>query len=281
MLSPDLRKRLKENGEKLKIKKLNKDKITPRKVRKGPSVLIQSSKLDHNYAKRKYCINMLDRLINQHTMEQEEKKEDVKERKLVVFVLKKSPEYDIDYVEKLITSLKEHITVDVEFVGLSDTDVSEYATWINFEHDWSGWWCKMELFSHPYLRGKNIIYFDLDTVINKNIDPLIEYNHSFTMLQDFYFPKRYGSGLMAWSGDRKYITEKFMASPKHHIKKYVTSQNWGDQAFIRDHVNQKIEIMQNITPVRVGSYKVSSRRFDYHIICFHGKPRPRSVGWKI
>lgn len=162
-------------------------------------------------------------------------------------------------------------------------NVSKYCTWIEFENDWPGWWSKLELFSHPYLKGKEIVYFDLDTVIQRDVTPLIEYNHDFSMLRDFLFDKRYGSGIMAWKGDRSYITEKFIL--EKHPKEYVTSENWGDQAFIRDNVNQKIQVLQDLPiNIKICSYKNTQHRVrnrkDFNIVCFHGKPRPRDVRWK-
>ena len=205
--------------------------------------------------------------------------------KIVAFVLRKSKDYDVDYLEKILSSLRENISVEVEYVCLSDIDVSSYCTWIKFQHDWPGWWSKLELFSHPYLRGREVVYFDLDTVIQGDITPLIEYDHNFSMLRDFLFDHRYGSGVMAWKGDRSYITNNFKIDI--HPKTYVTSENWGDQAFIRDNVNEKIEVLQDLLPdkVKICSYKSSRHRIknkkEYHIVCFHGKPRPREVQWRV
>lgn len=221
--------------------------------------------------KTKYVKETLNRLLNSNL--------EPPMKKTIAFVLRKSPEYDIDYLIRIIESLKKNVTVDVEYVCISDVDVSDICTWIQFENDWPGWWSKLELFSHPYLKGKDIIYFDLDTVINRNIDHLITYNHKFSMLRDFLFKQRYGSGIMAWSGDRSYITRAFDLDV--HPQKYVTSEDWGDQAFIRDNVREKIEIIQDLTRVKVGSYKKTPNRRSMDIICFHGKPRPRDVKWRI
>lgn len=205
------------------------------------------------------------------------------EKKIVAFVLKKSKEYDVDYLEKVLDSLKTNINVEVEYVCLSDIDVSKYCKWLKLENGWAGWWSKLELFTHPYLKGKDVVYFDLDTIIKNDITPLIKYNHSFSMLRDFYFNHRYGSGVMAWSGDRSYISEQF--DPIEHPKKYVTSEDWGDQAFIRDHVNQEIETLQDLSLVNIMSYKLARKKreslLNADIVCFHGKPRPREVRWKV
>ena len=204
-------------------------------------------------------------------------------KKIVAFVLRKSKEYDVDYLEKILESLKQNINVEVEYVCLSDIDVSKYCKWLKLENEWGGWWSKLELFTHPYLKGKDIVYFDLDTVIKGDITPLITYDHSFSMLRDFYFDHRFGSGVMAWSGDRSYISKQF--DPVNHPKKYITSEDWGDQAFIRDHVNQEIEILQDLSLVNIMSYKVSRKKklsmLRADIVCFHGKPRPREVRWKV
>ena len=206
-----------------------------------------------------------------------------KVKKIIACVLRKSKEYDVDYVQHLVAGITANTDTDFEMVCISDTDVSQWCKWLKFEHNWPSWWCKLELFTHPYLRGKDIVYFDLDTIIQGNITSLVEYQHNFSMLRDFYFRKRFGSGVMAWSGDRSYITEAF--KEEVHIKEYVTSENWGDQAFIRDNVKDKIDIIQDVTKVRVASYKNiiknrNNKLSDCDVLCFHGNPKPRRFNWK-
>lgn len=227
--------------------------------------------------KQKYIKKFLRRIL-------ENKKGPTQLKKTIACVLRKSKEYDVDYVEHLVKGIKGNLHVDAEIVCISDTNVSHVCKQIEFEHDWPSWWCKLELFSHPYLKGKEVVYFDLDTIIQGDITPLVEYDHNFSMLRDFYFKQRFGSGVMAWKGDRSYITKAF--NPHKHPKEYVTSENWGDQAFIRDNVGEKIGIIQDVTTVKVDSYKLITKKRgkslrDCDVLCFHGKPRPRSRKWKV
>lgn len=203
------------------------------------------------------------------------------EKKTIAFVLRKSKDYDVDYLEKIITSMNKYVNIEVEYVCLSDVDVSKYCKWLKFEYDWTGWWSKLELFSHPHLKGKSVVYFDLDTVIKGDITDFVEYNHIFTGLKGF-IRKRFASGLMAWSGDYSHITKKFKENPKYYIKKYIGGNKLGDQDFINNFANVDFELAQDIFPGLISSNKLSTVKCirNSHIVCFHGNPRPRDVNWK-
>lgn len=207
---------------------------------------------------------------------------------VVAFVLKKSPDYDVDYLERIVRDLKAKVRCPIEIVCLADINVSHICKWIELEHSFPRWWPKLELFSHSYLKGRKVIYFDLDTIITGDITELIEYDHDFSMLRDFYFNHRFGSGVMAWNGDRSFITEKFMEDPESIMQHYKTSENWGDQAFIRDCIGKNnITVLQDIPCLRgkICSYKVNKKHHKSFrgssIVCFHGTPRPREVGWRL
>ena len=200
---------------------------------------------------------------------------------IIACVLRRSKDYDIDYVIQLIQSLKRNITVDVEYVCLSDVDVSNFCTHLKFEKNWSGWWSKLELFSHPYLKGKKVIYFDLDVVIQNNIDDFILYDHNFSMLKGFSKNGIVNSSIMAWAGDRSHISDSFV--PDVHMNEYKQKHKWGDQDFTRLHVKDKIDLIQNTFPNLVSSKKHSDidQIKSSSIVCFHGNPRPRQVNWKV
>ena len=66
----------------------------------------------------------------------------------VACVLRKSAEYDTDYVDKLSDGVKRHL-------GLTPLCIEDSR--------WPGWWCKMAMFASEHTG--DILYFDLDTVI--------------------------------------------------------------------------------------------------------------------
>lgn len=193
----------------------------------------------------------------------------------IACVYKTGGEYTLDYVKRLAASVAMY---DVEFVCLSDDpQVAKYATHIPLQHpEWTGWWCKLELFEQ--LKG-HVLYFDLDTMIVGDITPLLNYDHTFTMLSDFYKPQFPASGVMAWQGDYSYISAGFTIDQD---KDYRQTGNWGDQGWITRRLNQmssQIDRFDALFPHLIGSYKCGYRLAQ--VVCFHGKPRPHEINWKI
>jgi alpha-N-acetylglucosamine transferase len=203
----------------------------------------------------------------------------------ILFVLRKSKDYDVDYVKKLHYSILDNISRDVEICCISDVKLYDGITRLEFSNNWPGWWSKLEIFNQPYLKDRSVLYMDLDTVVNKNIDFLIDYDHKFTALKDFIREYYLASGILAWSGDYSFIPKSFRLDK--HPKEYVTTPKWGDQAFIRDSLkarNIKPEFFQDLFPDKICSYKMlkdKSKRKLHNVICFHGRPRPREVNWRI
>lgn len=259
----------------------------PPRIKNKPKKSIYKSK-NNNIDKRKYVLNFLNSLSKERPNSMDSSlalgTDNEKCDRVIAFVLKKSEEYDIDYLEHIINSLKKYVNSNVEYVCLSDINVEKYCTWIKFENDWPGWWSKLELFSHPYLRNKNVTYFDLDVIIKDDITPLINYDVEFAMLKGFSNYKKsnkvakVNSSIMKWNTDLKYISDAF--DEKKHIKEYRSWGKWGDQDFIHHNINKPIKMLQDIFPKMVCSKKYNKNTLDQcKIICFHGKPRPRDVNW--
>lgn len=197
----------------------------------------------------------------------------------VACVLRRSPVYDDEYVYRLADGVREHLGVPHDFVCLSDAHVPSVGTRL-LDHDWPGWWAKMELFRLP----PPVLYFDLDTVITGDLSDIAEAKHPFTCLRDFYREKGFGSGMMAWSQDMTELYRKFASGSRDYINFYKTR---GDQAFLEDFCPRPVKFWQDIVPGQVCSYKVHVTPQNCgvpqncRVVCFHGKPKPRDVGWTI
>lgn len=199
----------------------------------------------------------------------------------VVCVLKRSAEYDIDYVEHLRDGVEKYAS----FACISNVDVP--CERIPSKHDWPGWWSKMELFS-PDIKG-DFLYLDLDTLIVGDIGDL--FVGCFTMLSDFYHPSRLASGMMFLpEKDRSAVWEEWIKAPEEIMPKY---RGWGDGGFIAE-VMPNAARWQDIRPGQVVSYKAHVRKStrasetgagavpkDARVCCFHGQPRPRALNWAI
>lgn len=190
----------------------------------------------------------------------------------VALVYRSGGEYFPEYVRRLALSAKRHGAHDI--VCLSDDPrVRGWCDHIPLETNFPGWLAKLELFKLP----GPIVYFDLDTVIRRSIRPILEHDHRFTMLDDFYNLGRPASGVMAWSGSHRHIFDRFTHD---HIPDYRHLRpHGGDGGWIVKHAGD-VEIMQDLFPNMIASYKVGGVK-NPAVVCFHGRPRPHHVGWDI
>jgi hypothetical protein len=163
------------------------------------------------------------------------------------------------------------LTMPHRFVCLSDVDVP--CERIPLEHGWPGWWSKIELFRLV----RPTLYFDLDTAIVGDLTNLAQHAMTgrFTMLQDFYAPDHYGSGVMSWSGDTSVIYREFATIPEVHMKKQRARM--GDQAFIEElPLMYPIVRWQSVLPDEIVSYKVHCQHgipANASAVCLHGRPK--------
>lgn len=199
---------------------------------------------------------------------------------LVACVLRSGGHYDVEYVERLRDGVAKHLPIDHRFVCISDVNVP--CERIVLRSTWPGWWAKIELF----WRSQPVLYFDLDTIICGDLSDIAAQAEKpeFTILRDFYRKDGLGSGMMAWGIDMKSLYDRFFERPSEFIDKY---RGRGDQGFIEDHVDRKITATwQDRLPGQVVSYKVHVRDAGKvpegaRVICFHGNPRPREIGWNV
>jgi len=183
----------------------------------------------------------------------------------VVCVLKSGGCYTPEYVKRLKDGVDNNLSGH-NFVCLSDVEVP--CDRIDLEKGYHGWWSKIEIFK---LSGP-VLYIDLDTVITGDLTEIAEYPHTFTMLSDFYYPEKPASGIMAFNGNYRSIFDDYDPS--------VTYSGHGDQGYIAEKVNP--ERFQDLFPGQIVSRKVQqTRNSSERIVCFHGQPRPHSVGWSV
>lgn len=200
----------------------------------------------------------------------------IKENLKIFCVLKKSNIYDVDYVKKL----KEQLDVyapNVPLYCISNTHVP--CERLPMRKLWPNWWSKIEIF-RPDIEG-DIFFIDLDTVIIDNISDFLAVN-DLTMLTDWNKPQGYGSGLMYLpASSRADVWKKFTENSLGYMRKYRIG---GDQSFLMECFGQKPLRWQTVLPGRVLSYKfdrvyIKGIPSEAGIICHHGRPKPRDIGW--
>lgn len=158
-------------------------------------------------------------------------------------------------------------------VCLSDVRVPGVKT-IPLQHDWPGWWAKMEMFG-PALKG-DVMMLDLDTVVRE----VPKAQDATTVLRDFTDPTIMGSGLMfVKATDRERVWAAWMDDPAAHMRANRRWPKLGDQGFLQEHIGGA-QKWQDVLPGAVVSYKMHCRKGlpeAAKVICFHGNPRP----WKV
>ncbi len=203
----------------------------------------------------------------------------------IATLLRTGGDFKREHVEYQRRAFQKHLTVPFEFRCL--TDDPQHPDDIQLEHNWPGWWSKLEVFK---LQGP-VFYIDLDMIVRNNIDDLMQ-GHAFTQLRHFRLPKspKPNSGLMAWGkyepytpSDLSIIYGRFTTNPEWFMKEYAKG---GDEAFIRDYSPVSWERWQEKFPGRVVSYKIDCKHEQEEggkvvkipetasVICFHGPPRP-------
>jgi len=122
------------------------------------------------------------------------------------------------------------------------------------------------------------LFLDLDTLITGPLDPILQYQGNFAILRDFYRPQGFGSGVMMWRGTTNvHLWRNYQEAGFPEI-------GGGDQIWIEKNRPEKVDLLQDIFPGRIFSFKAHSRDAmpsGAAIVCFHGLPRPHEVqsGW--
>lgn len=192
----------------------------------------------------------------------------------VACVLRSGGIYDAGWVARLKAGVDRHLWVPHRFVCFSDVDVP--CSRIPLEHDWPGWWAKLEAFRMP----GPVLFFDLDTAIVGDLKDIaaVAAQSEFVMLRDFYAPDHCGSGVMGWSGSAPSFLYRYFASDADNLMA-AQRQRMGDQALIEDAFGRdKITRWQDAVQGQICSFKVHCANNivpeDTRVVCFHGQPKP-------
>jgi SAM-dependent methyltransferase len=243
----------------------NIDKIDKGVVFEKPILLSKSEKID----------------TKQETKKQSENKKysELPHTEIDIYcVLKSGGVYTEKDVAILESMLNRNITHEYNFHVLSDMNVKNKIT---LENNWPGWWSKVELFKH---QGP-ALYFDLDTVILKNIDRLVVETSKLKkgemrMLIPFNPRRRangnWASGIMAWYADLMPL----MALTSAQIDDLRMDQTYIEQEAKR--IGITIKPINNW--VKIYSQKWHCKNGhppkNADIVCFHGKIKPKHVSEK-
>lgn len=140
--------------------------------------------------------------------------------------------YDEGWVEKLQNSVTRNLTLPFKFVALSDCNVP--CERIPLDDIGAGYWAKIQLFKPGLFTGPTL-YLDLDTLICRNIDRLVENclrQNKFLMWRDDTYNIS-SSAVMYWCGDYSSVYEKYINDPELYHERF-SQENQGIERLIGD-----------------------------------------------
>lgn len=212
--------------------------------------------------------------------------------------------YSWTYVERLYNMLSRHITPGIRLHVYTEADRPVPAPMIKHAlTDWSisgprrAWWYKMQLFNPEHHAGP-LLYFDLDTVIVRNIDWIWQQPlRYFWAVRDFKYlwrPQDYrvNSSIMWWDTQR--FESVWRAFQREDLRK-IMSRNHGDQDYISNAVAESDRRLFDVERVvswrwqcKDGGYNFSRKcyktpgvgtRLNHRnsVIVFHGQPKPADL----
>lgn len=196
----------------------------------------------------------------------------------VACVLRTGGIYTPAWFWRISRGLLEHMSAPYKLMCLTDSPSLSAAWAIKLEHNWPGWWSKLELFRPGLFEGP-VIYLDLDTLVLGDLADIARYRGPFAMLSDFYRPTEAESGVMAWTPGHATdaIWEAFTRDPFRAMQKYRR-----DGRFIAEHSTP--DRLQDRYPGQIVSLKVHCKQgppAGARLCCGHGKPRfsEPAAGW--
>lgn len=166
-----------------------------------------------------------------------------------------------EYVRRLWEGVDRHLSIPYSFHVLTEHDAPG-----------PGWWAKLSLFEPGRFKGR-CLYFDLDTLIVGSLDDVASYSGTFAGLSDFYHPRHFASGVMAWDVDQNGIWDAWVK------QNYPMEHRMGDGGFIGEQV-PGADRLQTLFPGQFVSYKAHCRKgipAEARVVCFHGLPRPHET----
>lgn len=214
--------------------------------------------------------------------------------------------YDWIYVDRLYNMLCRtlqnrvtlHVYTEAERAVPSHMIKHELIQWPGISGPKRSWWYKLQLFNSEHHSG-NLLYFDLDTIIVRDITWIPELTtEKLWTIRDFRHlqnPNHWGmnSSVMWWNVDRlNWVWEQFKNS---NIATIMAQNPQGDQQYIGKALGHNGIRFLDDSRVRSWRWQAHDGGFDFEkrqgrapgtgthiddkvaILVFHGHPKPHEI----
>lgn len=200
-------------------------------------------------------------------------------------------QFGLEYVLRLRNMVARHTNIPHDFYCLTDRIMPENEHgihWLTIPEYVLRWPRNLPKFFMHKVReewkGRQIMFFDLDTVIVNNIDDFMSYRGQFATLNPFNPKNNHKStpgGVMSFQhGYSEFMWQALEKNPNY----WMRMSQGGKERIVMNELEgrYKWDRWQDLFPGQLVSYKKHVRRHptfpqDARIIAFHGTPRPHEA----
>ena len=222
--------------------------------------------------------------------------------KRYVLCLKHGNKYDHRYVNNLHSMVSRHLTVDYEFVCLTEDpnglNKNIRVIPLDTKGDISGWWYKPTIFNPSLGLEGTILFLDLDVIIFNNIDMLFSYEpDKFCIIDDFYAKRKKSHGMNSScfrfiGGSNSNVYYEFVKNSQDIMRTMHGDQDWMQKVITENYSywphswikSYKWEMHREADITKRGDrYIVNGEPIidkDSSIAVFHGNPKPDQIDHK-
>lgn len=195
------------------------------------------------------------------------------------------PTYNARYVNALYNGFMRNSRHPLELTVLTDSPVgiNPAVRVVPLEHDWVGWWSKIELFRPGIWQSGRVWYFDLDTIIIGDVTEMLtseSLGDNFYALNDPLYPGRLASGTLTWMANDPAATEIYTGFIDNDECIMSSCSTCGDQCWIGIAMRER-NYLQDVFPNKLKSFKRDCPDGrcvgEANVVYFHGQPRPHQV----
>jgi hypothetical protein len=185
-----------------------------------------------------------------------------------IISVKWGTKYSSTDVNNLYKMVQKNLSVPFTFYCLTDdpSNLNSDIKPIQITEDLDGVWNKLYMFQY-FTSGTNL-YFDLDTIIQNNIDNILDLvSDKVTMVKCYWkdikadkpqwIPTLRNSSVLLWNDDHSYIWKLFNEDPELNMVKYIGLDRW-----MEDHKIPVHYFPENLIYSRIYGAKLNQKE-DY------------------